>query len=50
MPIYGEDSYENCLVELFSDVLGYSHVYGPNVERDYIHRCIILFWKNQFFV
>ena len=34
MPIYGEDSYENCLVELFSDVLGYSHVYGPNVERD----------------
>ena len=34
MPIYGEDSYENCLVELFSDVLGYSHVYGPNIERD----------------
>lgn len=34
MPIYGEDSYENCLVELFSEVLGYSHVYGPNVERD----------------
>ena len=34
MPIYGEDSYENCLIELFSEVLGYSHVYGPNVERD----------------
>ena len=34
MPIYGEDSYENCLIELFSEVLGYSHVYGPDVERD----------------
>ena len=31
---YTEASYENSLIELFSE-MGYRHVYGPEVERDY---------------
>ena len=31
---YTEASYENSLIELFCE-MGYSHVYGPDVERDY---------------
>ncbi len=31
---YTEASYENSLIELFSE-MGYRHVYGPDVERDY---------------
>ena len=34
MAIYGEDSYENALIELFTSTLSYEYVYGPNVERD----------------
>ena len=32
---YNEASYENSVIELFRDELGYEHVYGPNIERDY---------------
>lgn len=31
---YTEASYENSLIELFS-AMGYRHVYGPDIERDY---------------
>ena len=31
---YKEADYENTIIELFQN-LGYQHVYGPNVERDY---------------
>lgn len=32
---FSEDQYENAEIELFVDTLGYQHVYGPDVERDY---------------
>ena len=31
---YTEEHYENSLIELFEG-MGYRHVYGPDVERDY---------------
>lgn len=31
---YTEASYENSLIELFCE-MGYRHVYGSDVERDY---------------
>ena len=34
MPGFIEADYENSLIELFQN-LGYRHVYGPDVERDY---------------
>ena len=35
MAIYGEDSYENALIELFTNTLGYEYIYGPDIERDF---------------
>jgi type I restriction enzyme R subunit len=32
---FSEDSYENAVIELFRDQLGYAHRYGPDVDRDY---------------
>ncbi|NQX48378.1 type I restriction endonuclease subunit R [Paenibacillus tritici] len=32
---YTEANYENAVIEILRDTLGYSYVYGPNVERDY---------------
>ena len=32
---YTEADYENSIIELFTDVLGYEHKYGPEVERDF---------------
>ena len=32
---YTEANYENAVVRLFVDELGYTHLYGPDVERDY---------------
>jgi len=32
---FTETNFENAIVELFRDTLGYTHVYGPDVERDY---------------
>ena len=32
---FAEDNYENAVIELFRDSLGYSYIYGPDVERDY---------------
>ncbi len=31
---FTEDNYENSIIELFKE-MGYTHVYGPDVERDY---------------
>lgn len=31
---YNEEAYENALIELFQN-MGWEHVYGPNVERDW---------------
>ena len=35
MPVYDEAAYENALIDLFTNTLGYTHVYGPEVERDW---------------
>ena len=35
MPGYTEASYENSIIELFRNNLGYEYVYGPDVERDF---------------
>lgn len=32
--IYSEENYENSVVELFRN-LGYSYVYGPDIDRDF---------------
>lgn len=32
---YAESNYENAVIQLLSEELGYSYVYGPDVERDY---------------
>ncbi|NCB27728.1 MAG: hypothetical protein EOM62_20090, partial [Bacteroidia bacterium] len=32
---YVETDYEEALIELFRDTLGYRYVYGPDVTRDY---------------
>lgn len=32
---YNEASYENAVIEVFRDTLGYEYVYGPDVTRDY---------------
>ena len=31
--VFTEASYENSIIELFQE-MGYTHVYGPDVERD----------------
>lgn len=33
--LYNEADYENSIIELFRDGLGYEYVYGPEVERDF---------------
>ena len=32
---FTEANYENAVLGLFTDVLGYTNIYGPDVERDY---------------
>lgn len=32
---YTESDYENAVLQFFCERLGYSYIYGPNVERDY---------------
>ncbi len=32
---YTEANYENAVIEVFRDTLGYGYAYGPNVTRDY---------------
>lgn len=33
--LYTEADYENSIVELFKNNLGYDHIYGPDIERDF---------------
>ena len=33
MATFSEDSYEQSVIQLFEG-MGYTHVYGPNIERD----------------
>ena len=35
MPVYDEAAYENALIDLFTNTLGHTHVYGPDIERDW---------------
>ena len=35
MPGYTEADYENSIIELFQKDLGYEHIYGPDIERDF---------------
>lgn len=32
---YTESNYENAILQLFQENLGYTYIYGPDVERDY---------------
>lgn len=34
MMAFAEDNYENSVIQLFVE-MGYRHLYGPEVERDY---------------
>lgn len=45
MPVYDEAAYENALIDLFTNTLGYTHVYGPDIDRAGILRFMILFLK-----
>ena len=33
--IFAETDYENSIIELFKNYLGYDYVYGPDIERDF---------------
>lgn len=35
MSFYDENAYEQCLIELFRETLGWDYCYGPDVERDF---------------
>ena len=35
MSTYNEEAYENCLIQLFTENLGYDHIYGPEIDRDF---------------
>lgn len=35
MPGYTEADYENSIIELFQNDLGYEYIYGPDIERDF---------------
>ena len=35
MPVYDEAAYENAFIDLFTNTLGYTHVYGPDIDRDW---------------
>ncbi len=32
---FTEYNYENAVLQLFTQTLGYSYTYGPDIERDY---------------
>ncbi len=33
--LYTEANYENAIIELFRNDLGYDYAYGPDIERDF---------------
>lgn len=38
---YTENSYEQALIAMFRDELGYEYIYGPDIERDYRQPCYV---------
>ena len=42
---YTEASYENAVIKIFTDVLGYQYIYAPELERDLKGITAILFMK-----
>lgn len=32
---YQEANYENAIIDLFQNELGYNYIYAPNIERDF---------------
>ena len=32
---FTESNYENAVLQLFTQILGYSYAYGPDIQRDY---------------
>lgn len=32
---YTEQNYENAIIDLFQNELGYDYIYAPNIERDF---------------
>ena len=38
---FTEDSYEQALIAMFSDELGYDYIYGPEIERDFRQPCYV---------
>ena len=45
--MYNEDSYEQSIIELFQN-LGYTHYYGPDIERDYKNPLFKLDLENLY--
>jgi type I restriction enzyme R subunit len=41
MKTFAENNYENAVLELFHDELGYDYFYGPDIERDYTEALFI---------
>ena len=35
MSTYNEEAYEHALIELFRNTMGYDHIYGPDIDRDW---------------
>lgn len=35
MSVFSEETFENALIQLCETELGYEHIYGPDIDRDY---------------
>lgn len=35
MSHFTESNYENAVLQIFTQTLGYSYAYGPDIEQDY---------------
>lgn len=46
---FTEDSYEQALISLFSDELGYDYIYGPDITRDYRQPCFVEVLENAIY-
>ena len=52
---FTESNYENAVLQLFTQTLGYSYAYGPDIERDYhsplYEDCLLYtsrYWHNRY--
>ena len=39
--LFTEDTFEQAVIELFEH-MGYTHIYAPDMDRDYTSRCWML--------